>query len=178
MDRDGTLNESVGFVNHISMFRLFPWSVEAVRVVNRAGFLAILVTNQSGVARGLYTEELVGEVHSRLNDDLEEGGARLDGIYYCPHGLTESCECRKPNPGMLLRAETELGVDLSRSYVIGDTYSDLEMAWRVGARAVLVLTGYGRGNYEHHRKEWARQPDVVAQNLFAAVTEIVRRAEK
>ncbi len=177
MDRDGTLNEPVGFINHISMFRLFPWSVEAVRVVNRAGFLAVLVTNQSGVARGLYTEALVEEVHSRLNELLEEGGAHLDGIYYCPHGLVGSCDCRKPNPGMLLRAETELNVDLSRSYVIGDTYSDLEMAWRVGARAALVLTGYGKGNYEHHRGEWARQPDVVAPNLFAAVTEIVRGTE-
>ena len=178
MDRDGTVNEPVGFVNHISLFRLFPWSVEAIRLVNRAGFLAVLVTNQSGVARGLYTEELVGEVHGRLNDLLDEGGAHLDAIYYCPHGLTSGCDCRKPKPGMLLRAERELEVDLARSYVIGDTYSDLELAWNTGARAALVLTGYGRGNFEHHRHEWARQPDKVVTNLYDAVAEIVREAGK
>jgi D-glycero-D-manno-heptose 1,7-bisphosphate phosphatase len=178
MDRDGTVNEPVGFINHISLFRLFPWSVEAIRLVNRAGFLAVLVTNQSGVARGLYTEELVEEVHSRLNDMLDEGGAHLDGVYYCPHGLAGGCDCRKPKPGMLLQAERDLEVDLARSYVIGDTYSDLEMAWNVGARAALVLTGYGRGNYEHHRHQWARQPDKVAPDLYAAVAEIVREGGK
>lgn len=173
VDRDGTLNQAVGFVNHASLFRLFPWSMEAIRLINRSGFLAVLVTNQSGVARGLYTEELVKQVHARLNDALAEAGARLDAIYYCPHGVAGSCDCRKPKPGMLLQAEQELDVDLARSYVIGDSGSDLETAWNAGSRAALVLTGHGRGNYEHHRDKWPRQPDVVAPNLYLAVAEIV-----
>jgi len=178
VDRDGTLNEPVGFVNHVSLFRLFPWSVEAVRLINRAGYLAVVVTNQSGVARGLYTEELVESVHEELRRELARGGARLDAAYYCPHGSSESCDCRKPKPGMLRRAERDWGVDLSRSYVIGDSYPDLEMAWSTGARAALVLTGYGRGFYEHHRASWTRQPDLVAPNLHAAVVDILWRESK
>ena len=176
LDRDGTLNELVGFVNHADAFRLYPWAAEAVRLVNRSGYLAVLVTNQSGVARGFTTEELVGVIHARLAGVLEEAGAHLDGVYYCPHGHPGTCTCRKPQPGMLLRAEKELGVDLSRSYVIGDSYADMELAWNAGARGALVLTGYGRGYYEHHRDRWARLPEVVSPNLFTAVTEIVWEA--
>ena len=122
MDRDGTLNEPVGFINHISMFRLFPWSVEAVRVVNRAGFLAVVVTNQSGVARGIYSDELVQSVHSRMTEMLEGADARLDGIYYCPHGTSGDCECRKPKSGMLEQAQQDLDIDMNRSWVIGDSF--------------------------------------------------------
>ena len=173
LDRDGTINEPVGFVNHISLFRLFPWSTEAIRLINREGYLAVIVTNQSGVARGLYTEAMVHEVHQQLTAKLSESGAHLDGIYYCPHApMEDACDCRKPRPGMLRRAERELGVDLSRSVVIGDSYTDLEMGWSVGARAALVLTGFGRGYYEHLSAEGARQPDWVAPHLYAALAEI------
>lgn len=179
LDRDGTLNAPVGFVNHVSLFKLFPWSVEAIRLINRSGFLAVLVTNQGGIARGLYSEELLTEVHGRLQAELAAAGARLDSIYYCPHyphgegPYRIDCECRKPKAGMLRRAAQELSVDLAGSFVVGDTYSDLETAWSVGARAFLVLTGFGRGNYEHNRHRWPRQPDHVAENLFEAVSEIV-----
>jgi D-glycero-D-manno-heptose 1,7-bisphosphate phosphatase len=173
LDRDGTLNEPVGFVNHISLFRLFPWSTEAIRLINREGYLAVLVTNQSGVARGLYKESLVHEVHERLETTLSQSGAHLDGIYYCPHWpVQDDCDCRKPRPGMLHRAEKDLGVDLSRSIVIGDSYSDLQMAWSVGARSALVLTGFGRGYYEYQSATWDRQPDWVAPNLYAALVDI------
>jgi D-glycero-D-manno-heptose 1,7-bisphosphate phosphatase len=179
LDRDGTLNQSVGFINHASLFRLYPWTTEAVRLINQSGFAAVLVTNQSGVARGLYTEELVEEVHTRLAEHLAESGAHLDGVYYCPHGVSGiECDCRKPKGGMLLRAERELGVDLSRSYVVGDSRSDLETAWNVGARAALVFTGYGRGIYETLRGGSRRLPDIVAPNVHSAVMEIVWEAEK
>jgi D-glycero-D-manno-heptose 1,7-bisphosphate phosphatase len=176
LDRDGTLNEPVGFVNHQSLFRLFPWSVEAIRLINRSGHLAVVVTNQSGVARGLYTEELVHQVHDQLQKTLADGEAHLDGIYYCPHGVKGDCECRKPKPGMLLQAQKDLDVDLARSIVVGDTYADLEMGWNVGARAALVLTGFGRGSYERQRSDWARQPDWVAPNLYSALMEILWEA--
>jgi D-glycero-D-manno-heptose 1,7-bisphosphate phosphatase len=173
LDRDGTLNESVGFVNHVSRFRLFPWTVDAIRLINREGYLAVVVTNQSGVARGLYTEELLGEVHGGFEKTLADAGVHLDGIYYCPHGPIESgCDCRKPKPGMLHRAQEDLGIDLTRSVVVGDSYSDLELGWNVGARSALVLTGFGQGSYEHQRNAWARQPDWVAPTLYSALMDI------
>ncbi len=183
IDRDGTLNEPVGFVNHLSLFRLFPWTAEAIRLINRAGFLAVVVTNQAGVARGIFSEELLQAVHQELETRLKTAGARLDKIYYCPHWphgtghpYRRDCDCRKPKPGMLRQAERELGVDLSRSHLVGDSYSDLEMAWAAGARATLVFTGFGRGGYEHQRESWPRQPDAVAPNLYVAVADILAAA--
>jgi D-glycero-D-manno-heptose 1,7-bisphosphate phosphatase len=173
IDRDGTLNELVGYLNHISQFRLYPWAAEAIRVIRQSGFLAVLVTNQSGIGRGLFPEDLVRAVHDRLQETLREAGTRLDGIYYCSHDPSDECECRKPSPGMLLQAKNDLDIDLTRSWVIGDSYSDLEMGWNTGAKAALVLTGYGKGGLENHRYEWSRQPDIIAPNLFRAAMEII-----
>ena len=173
LDRDGTLNESVGYVNHPSRFRLFPWTVDAVRTIRDEGFLAVLVTNQSGIGRGLFTEEVLHLVHDELRGVLEQAGTALDGIYYCPHEPDQRCECRKPKPGLLRRAERELGIDLSRSWMVGDGISDLEAAWSVGARGALVLTGFGRGNWEYEKQRWARLPDVVAPDLHQAVCRIL-----
>jgi D-glycero-D-manno-heptose 1,7-bisphosphate phosphatase len=185
VDRDGTLSEEVGYVNHLSRFRLFPFAVEAIRLVNRSPFLAVLVTNQAGVARGYFPESLIHEVHAAVARDMEAGGARLDGIYFCPHHPTagtppyrQECDCRKPRPGLLHRAAFDLGIDLGRSYVIGDRLGDLELAWSVGATGVLVRTGYGRGELEHHAPAWPRQPDMVADHLLEAVVTILSAAEE
>jgi D,D-heptose 1,7-bisphosphate phosphatase len=120
MDRDGTLSHEVGYVNHLSRFRLLPWTVDAVRLINQSGWLAVVVTNQAGVARGYFPESLIHEVHGSLRASLAAGGAHLDGLYFCPHHPTvgeppyrQDCDCRKPRPGMLRRAEAELGVDLA-----------------------------------------------------------------
>src|SRR3982751_799444 len=114
MDRDGTISEEGGYVNHSTRYRVFPYPAAAVRLLNEAGWLAILVTNQAGVARGYFTEDLIGEVHGVLKHELERGGARLDAIYYCAHHPTvgeepyrADCDCRKPRPGLILRATTE-----------------------------------------------------------------------
>jgi D-glycero-D-manno-heptose 1,7-bisphosphate phosphatase len=183
MDRDGTLSHEVGYVNHLSRFRLFPFAVAAVNAINRAGFLAVVATNQAGVARGYFPESLVHQVHDSLRAAMSLGGARLDGIYACLHHPTVGaapyrldCECRKPKPGLLLRAAAELGVDLPRSYVIGDRQGDLQLAWNVGARGVLVKTGYGRGELEQMAPSWPRQPDIVAEHLLEAVQKIAGHA--
>lgn len=180
IDRDGTISHEVGYLNHASRFRLFPWTVDAVRHINRAGWLAVLVTNQAGVARGYFPEAMVHEVHDRLRAALESGGARFDAIYYCPHHPSvgeppyrQECDCRKPRPGMLLRAEAELEADLKRSWVIGDRHGDLQLAWKVGARAALVKTGYGLGEVEYEAPRWPRQPDLVAEHLLEAVERIL-----
>jgi len=180
VDRDGTLAHEVGYVNDLSRFRLFPWSVEAVRLINRSGFLAVMVTNQAGVARGYFPEPAVHEVHEGLKAALIDGAVRLDGVYYCPHHpqagqppYRQDCECRKPRPGLLTRAAADLGIELGRSWVVGDRLGDLQVAWAVGARGAMVRTGYGRGELRHHAPSWPRQPDLVAEHLLEAVSLIV-----
>jgi len=180
MDRDGTLAHEVGYVNHPSRFRLYPWAVEAVRLVNRAGWLAVVVTNQAGVARGYFPEPVVHEVHARLQAAMEEGAARLDAVYVCLHHPSvgeppyrRDCDCRKPRPGMPRRAETELGADLARSWVVGDRHDDLQLAWNVGARGAIVKSGYGLGELTHLAPRWARPPDLVAEHLLEAVERIL-----
>ena len=184
MDRDGTISEEVGYVNHVSRYRVFAFAAEAVRRLNEAGRLAVLVTNQAGVARGYFREELIGEVHKVLAEELERGGARLDAVYYCPHHPSVGeppyrfdCDCRKPRPGLLLRAADELGLDLSRCWMVGDRYSDTELARNAGVRSALVLTGYGRGELEHQSHAWPHRPDLVAEDLLEAVKKIVQSDE-
>ncbi len=183
-DRDGTLAHEVGYVNHPSRFRLYPFAVDAVRLVNRSGLLAVMVTNQAGVARGYFPESLIREVHGLLEAALDAGGARLDGVYYCPHHpmvgeppYRLDCDCRKPRPGLLRRAEAELGADLARSWVVGDRHPDLALAHGVGARAALVLTGYGRGELAYQASCWPRPPDLVAEHALEAVQRILARTE-
>ena len=180
IDRDGTISEEVGYVNHVSRYRVFPFAAEAIRTLNEAGWLAVLVTNQAGVARGYFEEELIGRVHGRLAAELERGGARLDAVYYCPHHPSVGeppyrldCDCRKPRPGLIRRAAEELDVDLRRSWMVGDRYSDTELARNAGVRAAFVLTGYGRGEYEHQGHAWKHRPDLVAEDLLEAVKEII-----
>jgi D-glycero-D-manno-heptose 1,7-bisphosphate phosphatase len=182
MDRDGTVCEEVGYVNHVDRVRLLPRSAAAIRLANEAGFQAVIVTNQAGVARGYFDEELVHEVHDAVRHQLAEAGARVDGIYFCPHHpevgsepYRRVCDCRKPGPGMLLRAREEMGIDLAASYMIGDTVKDLGAGRAVGATTVLVLTGYGRGELQHQAHRWNVQPDHVCEDLLDAVQWIVAR---
>lgn len=177
IDRDGTLTEEVGYVNHPRRLRLLPRSAEAIRRLNAAGIPAIVVTNQAGVARGYFTEEVLHAVNTALVGQLRDAGAHLDGLYVCAHHPTEGsppfravCDCRKPKPGLLHRAAADLDVDLGRSVVVSDKGSDLEVAPAVGARSVLVLTGYGLGEWEYRRAQMRVPPDHVADDLLGAVT--------
>ena len=181
LDRDGTVTEEVGYVNHPSRLRLIPGAAEGIRMLNGAGVPVILATNQAGVARGYFTEGLVKEVMGRLNELLKAQGARLDAVYYCPHHPSAGappyraeCDCRKPKPGMLLRASLELGLDLSRSFVVGDKISDVAFAKAAGARGVMVLTGYGLGEHTYQRESWTVQPVYLADDLCAAAEWILK----
>jgi D-glycero-D-manno-heptose 1,7-bisphosphate phosphatase len=182
IDRDGTLSEEVGYVNHPSRLRLLPRSAEAIRRLNESGVAAVVTTNQAGLARGYFSPDVLGQVNAELVAQLARDGARLDGIYVCPHHPTEGeppyradCDCRKPRPGLVLRAAAELGLDLAASTVVGDKPSDLEVARRVGAGAVLVLTGYGRGELEYRRGEFVTEPDFIAEDLLDAVDWVLAR---
>jgi D-glycero-D-manno-heptose 1,7-bisphosphate phosphatase len=180
LDRDGTLNEEVGYINHIERLRLYPWAAEAVRKLNRAGLPVIVTTNQSGVGRGYFSEELVHRVHQKIALELAASEARLDAFYYCPHHpesaqetYRKKCQCRKPQAGMLEEAARRFNVDLKSSYVVGDSTRDMEMGFNAGSRTVLVMTGYGRGNYENLLGRWRRKPDLIAENLLEAVEKIL-----
>lgn len=148
---------------------MFSFTGPAIRRLNDAGLAVFIVTNQSGVARGYFPESLVRDVHERLQRELQAAGARLDGVYYCPHGSADGCECRKPGTGMLERAAREHCIDVARSFVVGDRFLDMELAFRAGCRAVLVRTGFGLGEETWHAKEWPCQPDVIVDNLERAV---------
>lgn len=181
IDRDGTISEEVGYVNHPSRYRVFPYAARAVKLLNEAGWLAVLITNQAGVARGYFAEDLISQVHAALARELEGGGARLDAVYYCPHHPTvgeppyrQDCDCRKPRPGLVRRAADELNADLSASWMVGDRYGDVELARNAGLRSAFVLSGYGRGEWEYQRARWPHQPDLVAEDLLAAVREILK----
>ena len=181
MDRDGTISEEVGYVNHPARYRVFPYSAEAVRQLNVSNWLAILVTNQAGVARGYFTEDMIGAVHGVLNLELERAGAHLDAVYYCAHhpSVGESpyrldCDCRKPRPGLIRRAAQEFDIDLQHSWMIGDRYSDIELARNAGVHSCFVLSGYGRGEWEYQRTNWKHEPDLVAEDLLEAVKKIVK----
>jgi D-glycero-D-manno-heptose 1,7-bisphosphate phosphatase len=174
LDRDGTIGEELGYVNHIDRFQIFPYAAEAIRQLNLAEIPVIVVTNQSGIARNIFPESLVHEVHKKMVAELAAGGAWIDAIYFCPHKSEDACECRKPNPGLLERAAREHSLDLGSSWVVGDRYADLEMGNAAGTRGILVMTGYGRGEYELHRSIWPRQPDALAENLRDAVRNILQ----
>lgn len=173
LDRDGTICEEMGYVNHVDRLRIFPFAAEAIRRLNQAGIPVIVVTNQSGIARNIFPESLVHQVHAKMTAELAAEGARVDAIYFCPHRKEDACECRKPSPGLLERAARENALDLAASWVVGDRYADLEMAHTAGGRGILVMTGYGRGEYELHRETWPRQPDALAEDLTEAVRRIL-----
>jgi D-glycero-D-manno-heptose 1,7-bisphosphate phosphatase len=184
MDRDGTVCDEVGYVNHVSRVRLLPRSAAAIRRAREAGFKIVVMTNQAGVARGYFTEDLVHQVHDRLREMLAAEGTAVDAIYYCPHHpdtgdepYRKDCDCRKPRPGMLLRARDEMGIDPTRSYVVGDSMRDIEAGRRFGATTILVMTGYGRGEYEHRTAGWTSGPDHIAEDLMDAVDWILSRDE-
>jgi len=180
LDRDGTLIEESGYLDRLERLAFFPFSVDAVRVLNRAGFAVVVITNQAGIARGIVKESFVAEAHRHIADRLEAGGARVDGFYYCPHypeGVVEeyrkACDCRKPQPGLLRRAAGDLHLDLERSFVVGDRWHDLAAGQAVGARGVLVRTGLGwKDEAEPHA---GTVPDTIVDNLMDAAAWILQQ---
>lgn len=179
LDRDGTLNEDVGYLDRLERLTLFPWSVDAVRLLRRAGYAVVVVTNQGGVARGFVAESFVDEVRRVIDRRLAAVGERLDGHYYCPHepqapvaAYRRECECRKPRPGLVHRAARDLDLDLGRSVVVGDKWSDVGLARAAGARGILVRTGYGRGQEQAPPADL--RPDAVTDTLMEAASWILR----
>lgn len=183
LDRDGTLNRDTGYVKTPEELELFPDAVEAVARLNRAGARVVLVTNQSGIARGIFTHASLEAIHASLCERLKAGGARLDGIYYCPHHPDEGCACRKPGTRLIEQAVLELGLDKDRegrlrgrAYVIGDQERDMELARRIGARSVLVMTGPAGFRAQAVSEQGGPPPDCIAAGLSEAVEWILADA--
>lgn len=175
LDRDGTLIDELGFLARPEELRLYPWAAAAVRRLNEAGLAAIVVTNQSGIARGLFGERELAAIHARLAEELAQQGAHLDDVLHCPHHPTEGqpplrcvCACRKPAPGLVLEAARRHGLDLARSWMIGDSRRDLECGARAGLRgSILVRTG--KGAQELAGLAAGAAPVHVARDVLAAV---------
>ena len=177
LDRDGTLNVDVGYPDSLEKIVLIPGAVEAVRLLNRAGYAVVVVSNQSGVARGYFDEARVQAINRGVAEMFAQAGARIDGFYYCPHlpeaavaRYRRACGCRKPAPGMLQKAVREMHLDLARSLIIGDKYSDIAAGKALGLQAVLVRTGEGPRQHARYGADDAiPQPDYIADDVLAAV---------
>jgi len=168
LDRDGTISRDVPYCSRPEDFELLPMVAEAIKLLNDHGLKVIVVTNQSGVGRGYFTEDMLAQIHQKMVDELAKTGAFVDAIYYCPHHPDENCECRKPKPKMILQAARDLDINIRRSYFVGDSDLDIEAGKRAGCRTVLVKTSNGNASIlEQHL------PDVVVVNLFEAATWII-----
>jgi len=178
LDRDGTMIEDVGYLDAIARVAFYPWTIDAIKALNRAELAVVVVTNQSGVARGYFSESLVEATHRHISARLEAGRARVDAYYYCPHHpggtvdpYARACDCRKPAPGLIEQAAADLGLDAARSFVVGDKWIDVRLARAVGARAILVRTGCGAT--EEMRAPAGVAADAVVDNLAAAASWIL-----
>jgi len=206
LDRDGTINEEVGYLDGLDKLKLFDNAAEAIRLINESGMKAVVITNQSGVARGLFMEAFVRTVHEKIQENIRSHGAFIDAFYYCPHHPTEgkgkyllACPCRKPQPGMLIRAAQDLQIDIHRSYMVGDMMKDVEVAQRIGSQGILVKTGYGlktlrenpdlitsKINHGHSGldpessivKETHPKPVIIAEDILDAVQWILHDRQK
>ena len=188
LDRDGTLIEEVDYLRRLDQMALFPWTIDALRLLNRAGFITVVVTNQSAVARGIVPDAFVRETHAALDAVVTAGGARIDGYYFCPHhpeALDEryrsACRCRKPGPGMIEQAAADLGLDVARSWMIGDRWLDVETGRNAGTRSILVgpavepLDGVaGLQTREPGLQTRGDAADAILNNLMEAVGWILR----
>lgn len=168
LDRDGILIEEVNFLSRLEDVKLFPFTREALDLLKSSGFQIVVVTNQSGVGRGLFDEESMHAIHLLIQHELNDA---IDGFYFCPHLPEASCHCRKPQLGMIEGARRDIPIDMSISWVVGDKDLDVELGFNAGLRTVLVETGYGRD----HAKILRRKPERIAANLLEAARYITTR---
>lgn len=175
LDRDGTMVHDVGYLSRLEDLHWFPWTIDAVRLLNRAGFLVCVTTNQGGIGLGFYTEAFLHSLHDHMSSVLEAAGARVDGWFHCPHhpdarieALRVACDCRKPRPGMIEQAARRFPIDLAQSFVVGDKIADVNLGRAVGARSVLVKTGYGAAEIVRHGGTMPGAAH-VAEELMGAV---------
>jgi D-glycero-D-manno-heptose 1,7-bisphosphate phosphatase len=184
LDRDGTINKDVGYPDSFQKIEIYPYSYDAVQKIKEAGFMAVVITNQSGVGRGLIKEQSLGDIHLKMRQAFARRGISFDGIYHCPHYVHSKnplyrieCDCRKPRPGLGVRAASDLDIDTSRSYMIGDKVEDILFGLNIEAEPILVLTGYGQTT-QKQLKNKGIDPAYIAPTLLEAVNWIIKREKK
>ena len=166
IDRDGTMAKDVNYCRRPEDFVLFPNTARAIKLLNEHGFKVIVVTNQSGIARGYFTEETLSQIHKKMKQELAEEGARVDGIYYCPHHPDDNCDCRKPKPKLVLQAAREHDIDLKRSFVVGDLSMDIELGKAAGCKTILLRN--------LPQEDTGVSPDCIASDLLEAARYVLR----
>ena len=185
LDRDGVINRNPpnkGYVRKWAEFTFIPNARKAIRELTESGYRVIVVTNQAGIGRGLYSEQSLADIHSRMVAEISKTGGTIDAVYYCPHHPDAGCECRKPKPGMLIRAAREHNIELSNAYLIGDVPTDIEAGQRAGVTTFLVLTGLGQESYSHYintkpcrrADENDYRPDKIFTSLYTATRWLIK----
>ncbi len=169
LDRDGTMAIDVSYCSRPEDFELFPNTARAIKLLNEHDYKVIVITNQSGVARGYFTEDTLGRIHQKMLKKLAEEGARIDGIYYCPHHPSDNCECRKPKPKMVMQAVSEHDIDLKQSFMVGDKPLDIQLGKNVGCRTVLIPANTGETEVA------PGSPDYTASDLLQAALWIINQ---
>ncbi|MCD4784579.1 MAG: HAD-IIIA family hydrolase [Candidatus Eremiobacteraeota bacterium] len=180
IDRDGTINKEVDFLSQVEDIEIIPRCVDAIKLMNENGFLVIIISNQSGIARGYFDNLDSLNIFSEIISRLKEKGASIDNFYYCPHHpegkvkeFSIKCDCRKPAPGMFLEAREDFNIDFSQSFAIGDRIRDIMPAIQLGCKGILVKTGYG-GKEMSKKDEWTLTPDFIAEDLYDAAKWILK----
>ena len=162
LDRDGTIASDVHYCRRVEDFRLFPSVPDAVKLLNDNGFRVVVITNQSGIARGYFTEDTLNDIHRKLKDELAKSNAYVDGIYYCPHHPDDKCDCRKPKTGLFKDVAQAFDIDLSRSFGVGDSAMDIEAGKALGCKTILI------GN-SNRGENINCSPDCISKTLYGAV---------
>ncbi len=178
VDRDGTLNVNIDYLDDPAGYQLYPGAAEGLRLLREKGFLIVVVTNQSGIGRGFFDENALGRIHDRMRADLARGGASIDGLYFCPHTPGDKCSCRKPGTAMFERAIREHGIDPARSFVIGDMKVDVEAGKKIGAKTALVPEPKNRERTLKEIDGWGFRPDFVGHDFLSAVRWILGQDDR
>ncbi|MDR2426607.1 MAG: HAD family hydrolase [Endomicrobium sp.] len=176
LDRDGTVIFDKNYLSSPEQVKLYVVAAESINKLRKAGFKIIVVTNQSGIARGMFGEKEFKKVNKRFIDLLKVQGAKIDALYYCPHADKDNCDCRKPKTGMLLKAAAELNIDLEKSYTVGDSVRDYLLGYNAGGKGILVLTGHGKRQYKNVKYQKIK-PLSVCKTLKQAANCIIRDAK-
>ena len=180
LDRDGTINFDAGYINHIDSFQIYPFAAEAIRLLNLHNFLVVIITNQSGIGRGFFDVDTLNLLHEKMYHELAVQGAKIDGLYFCPHDTSSKderykvdCDCRKPKAGMLITAMNDLPIDKNKLFFIGDKESDITAGKTVNAKTYLVETGYGKGSVQNDIHKFKVKPDIITENILTATIDIL-----
>jgi D,D-heptose 1,7-bisphosphate phosphatase len=178
IDRDGTINVDVHYLDNPDKFEMYPCVGEGVKKLKENGFKIIVITNQSGIARGYFTEKQLKNIHERMKKEFQKFGIVLDGIYYCPHHPDDNCNCRKPKTGLFEKAIKEHNIDVKKSYVVGDKILDIGAGKKIGATAILIPEPHVRDELLSKKNEWKHNPNYIANDMYDAVEYILSQKKR